>query len=96
MSQRELRAKLGGAGLRLRSAIVAGTTAATNITVTGIKPGDQIAFAALATQYEDTSSGDIFDNVADEISITAANTVQLSTTNSTGSQLLLLWVSLEK
>lgn len=81
--------------MRLRSAIVAGTTAATNITVSGIKPGDQVVFAATATQYEDSSSGDIFDDVSDEISITAASTVQLSTTNTTGSQLLLLWLSAE-
>jgi len=72
------------------SAVVAGTTAATNITVTGIGLADKLV-AVVRLDRDATAANINITSVLSEASITAANTIQLSTTNTTGDSLLVLW-----
>lgn len=72
-------------GLKFNSAV--GTTAVTNIAVAGIATVD-----TLVGVYEIDIAGN---NVADrlsESSITSAGNIQLTTTNTTGSFLLIIWL----
>lgn len=74
----------------IRSAVVAGTTAATNIAVTGITLQD--ALVAVVRLDRDATAANInISNVQSEASITSAGNIQLSTTNTTGDSLLVLW-----
>jgi hypothetical protein len=66
----------------------AGATAGSNITITGIAVGDEI----IAAFHEAATSGIITTDLLAEISITAANTVQCATTNTTGGVVLVFWV----
>lgn len=79
----------------LKISLVAGDLPETDIPVTGIATTDTILLAmgfifdptAVTT---DGSAAD-YDDVGDEISITSAGNIQLSTLDSTGSQLLIIW-----
>ena len=74
----------------LKSAVVAGDTAATDIPVTGILISD--ALAAVVRLNRDATAANI--NIVDvlsETSITSNGNIQLSTTNTTGDSLLVLW-----
>jgi hypothetical protein len=74
----------------LRSASAAGTTAATNIAITGIKTSD--ALAAVFLLNRDATAANInIGSVQSEASITSDGNIQLSTTNSTGDTLLVFW-----
>ena len=74
----------------LRSAVVAGTTANTNIGVTGIRVSD--ALAAVVRLDRDATAANInISSVLSEASITSDGNIQLSTTNTTGDSLLVLW-----
>lgn len=63
-------------------AIASGAAAATNITATGLKPTDHVVKALMF-------AGGVPSDVTSEVSITADDTVQLSTTNSTGNTLVI-------
>jgi len=89
---RSLRARLAGAGIDLKVGFAAGAAANTNITVTGIKPGDAIV-SVLELQPPTAASGNAI--VADRTSattITAANTIRISAAT-TGNQVLVVWWS---
>lgn len=70
-----------------RTSVAAGAAVDTDITVTGIKPGDSIGSVLMF----DTGVPSAIDLA--EVSITAVNTIQLSTTVSTGNQLVVEWYS---
>ena len=74
----------------LRSAVVAGTTANTNIAVTGILVSDVLAAVVRLNRDATAANIDISD-VRSEASITSNGNIQLSTTNTTGDSLLVLW-----
>lgn len=65
----------------LTAAVVNGDSSATDITVTGVKVGDTIESVVMF------ASG-VPSIVTDEVSITADDTIQLDTTDSTGNTLL--------
>lgn len=80
------------AGFRMGVGYGAGAAANNDITITGIATKDKI-IAALEIQPPTASSGDtVKSDLTSEISITAANTVQCSTTDTTGNQVLVFWV----
>lgn len=70
----------------LTCAVVAGTTAATNIAITGLKTTDTI----LAVIHEDGTTGVTQANLVAEASIPTAGNLQLSTTD-TSTDVLIVW-----
>lgn len=73
----------------LQVSVLAGTTATTNIAVTGIATSDKIVWcghlstaAAIATLADITS----------EVSVTSAGNIQLSSTDTSSDALLLFWI----
>ena len=74
----------------LKVAVVAGTTSATNIPITGIATNDTIVSVVLIAFVAGTPSLTITD-VTSQASITSAGNIQLSTTNTTGDTLLVHW-----
>ncbi len=91
-SLRDYRARLGGAGAELKTAVVAGAAANTAITVSGIKPADALV-AVLEYQPPTAASGNAI--VAERSSVTtisAADEIKLSV-NTSGNQLLVVWWS---
>lgn len=90
---RKFAAKLAGFGAQLNIAFAAGAAADTNITITGIKPGDEVV-GAFEIQPPTAASGNaIKTNLTAEIKITANDTIQCDTTATTGNQVLIFWVS---
>ena len=74
----------------LRSAVVPGSTAATNIAVTGILTSDVLA-AVVRLDRSGTASDINISSVLSEASIPSNGNIQLSTTNTSGDSLLVLW-----
>lgn len=74
----------------VRSAVVAGTTAATNIAVTGITLQDRLV-AVVRLDRDGTAANINISDVQSEASITSNGNIQLSTTNTTGDSLLVMW-----
>ena len=79
--------------MNLRIDLIDGTTATTNIAVTGIATDDEIIFcghistkAAIATLADITS----------EVSVTSAGNIQLSSTDTSSDQLMLMWIDTSK
>jgi hypothetical protein len=66
----------------------AGTTAAGNITITGITTKDEI----IAAFHFAATSGILTTDLLSQISITAANTVQCASTNTSGGVVLVFYV----
>jgi len=73
---------------RMASSFGAGTTAAGDITITGITTKDEIIFAL----HMIATDAIITDDLTSEISITAANTVQCATTDTSGGVVWVFWV----
>lgn len=82
---------------KLKSNVVAGTTATTNIAISGIATTDRLVAVVRFNVEADTGDNASGDKVADvsdllsEASITSAGNIQLSTTNTTGDKLLVIW-----
>jgi hypothetical protein len=92
---RGFRARLLGGGLAFGRRVAAGAAANTNITVTGIKPGDQI-ISCYEMQPPTAGSGSaVVADRASEVKVTAVNTIQLTTTATTGNQLDVFWLSVK-
>jgi hypothetical protein len=94
-AMKDYRARLTGGGFAIKSAFADGAAADTDITITGIKPGDVI-FGAFLIQPPGAGSGKTFkDDLLDEVIIVAANKIQFTTTatNGTNEQVLILWFS---
>jgi hypothetical protein len=93
MSQHSERAKLAGIGMSLQASAVAGAAADTNIAVTGIKLGD-IIVAAFELQPPTAGSGNaVKSTLTSEIKLLSDGDIQCDTTNTTGNQILLLWIA---
>jgi predicted ATPase len=92
MPLRSVRARLAGAGLELKVGFAAGAAANTAITITGIKPSDQLV-SVLELQPPSAASGDAI--VADrtpDTTISAADTITIAQ-ETTGNQVLVVWWS---
>lgn len=85
-----LRSRLAGGGVELRYAVVAGAAAGTNIAVSGIRRRDEVLLA-VAVEPPTSTAGNALDDVGDEVTIPSDGYIQLSTTNTTGKQILVLW-----
>ena len=68
----------------LKFAVVAGAAATTNIAISGIATTDTVLFVL-------RNAAGTFTDVTSEASITSAGNIQLSTTNTTGSTLVVVW-----
>ncbi len=77
--------------IKLRFSKAAGAAAAANITVTGIKTTDHLLGIIHIEDLAVTSGDVVKGELLAEASITAANTIQLSTTNTTGDTLIVVW-----
>lgn len=88
---RSLRAKLAGSGLELKSNYATGAAADTNITLTGIKVGDQIV-ASYELYPPNAAQAVLFKtNLLAETIIVADDTIQIETTVTTGQQIFVMW-----
>lgn len=88
---RDLRARLTGAGVELKVAVVAGADANTDIPLAGIKPGDAL-IAVLELQPPTAAAGNAV--VADHAGETTIKKGAISlSVATTGNQLLVLWWS---
>lgn len=68
----------------LKTSVVNGTTAVTNIAVAGITTADEIQSVVMY-------AAGVPSDVTSEASITSAGNIRLSTTNSTGNKLVINW-----
>lgn len=93
LNLRRFAGKVAGYGADLGFGFANGAAINTNITITGIKPGDRVV-AALDVQPPTAGSGQMIKtNLLAEIKITAKDTVQFTTTTTTGDQVWVLWVA---
>lgn len=83
---------------KLKTAVLSGAASTTNIALTGVATtGDRLLSVVqfdVAVDTGTSATGNKVQNVADltsEATITAADTIQLSTTNTTGDKLLVVW-----
>jgi hypothetical protein len=74
----------------IQTASAAGTTAATNIAIPGITINDRLAGVFLLNR-DATAANINIGSVLSEASITSDGNIQLSTTNSTGDALMVIW-----
>ena len=79
--------------LAFKVAVVAGTTAAANIAISGIATTDKIV-AVVRVDLDATASNIDVDDLTSEASITSAGNIQLSTTNTTGDKLIVFWLDI--
>lgn len=73
--------------------LVNGTTATTNIAVTGIDTGDKLV-AVIGFDPDHATPASQVQSFTSEASITSNGNIQLSTTNSTGFDLLVIWLDI--
>ena len=86
-------ARLAGMGLNVGFGFAAGDLALTDITIAGLKTRDQIVLALDIRPVDAIAGAALKTNLNSDISITAANTVQMATVDTTGDQVLVIWVS---
>lgn len=91
---RKFAAKLAGYGVQFAVGVAAGVGANTNITITGIKPGDEIVAFLQFPPPNDTGTTGCFDRTATG-KVTALNTVQntVATNSPANSVVLVLYAS---
>ena len=77
-------------GGSLKSSVVAGAAATTNIAISGIETTDKIV-SVVRLDRDATAANINISDVTSEASITSNGNIQLSTTNTTGDALLVLW-----
>jgi hypothetical protein len=90
---RRFRSRMTGGGIQLKRGFCAGAGPNVNMTLTGIKPGDEIV-SVLEVQGTTSSSGDTI--AADRTAvarIVSQNTIRLVDQTSAGRQLEVLWWS---
>ena len=73
--------------------LVNGTTAAANIAVTGIATGDKLV-AVIGFDPDNATPASQVQNFTSEASITSGGNIQLSTTDTTGFDLLVIWMDI--
>jgi len=74
----------------IQQTTAAGTTAATNIAISGIKLNDTLV-GVLLLNRDATAANINIGSVLSEASITSDGNIQLSTTNSTGDTVIVTW-----
>lgn len=74
----------------LKVSVVAGAAANTNITVTGITTADSI-LSVLQVEPDNGTAATMLTNRTTETWISGAGTIKLTTTATTGKQLLIFW-----
>lgn len=86
---------LTGKGWQLKMAKAAGAAADTNITVTGIKKGDQVVailhFEDLAVATGDVLKAELSSDL--KVGYPQTDVIQLETTVTTGDTLLVIWLT---
>lgn len=89
------RAKFTGKGFHLRVGFAAGAGASTNITITGIRPGDELVSVLNLKAENATTNGTVISEQVANTTITAADTIQCTnaTNSPTNSQVLVIWWS---
>lgn len=75
--------------------LVNGTTAATNIAVSGIKTTDKL-MAVIGFDPDNATPASQVQNFSSEASITSDGNIQLSTSNSTGFDLMVMWLDISE
>ena len=75
--------------------LVNGTTAATNIAVSGIKTTDKLV-TVIGLDPDNVTPADQVQDFTSEASITSDGNIQLSTTNTTGFDLLVIWLDISE
>jgi hypothetical protein len=88
---RKLAARATGRPLIPNFTVVAGAAVNTNIALTGAK-GEDVLLAVLRFDVNAGNFADVSDVVA-ETAITSDGNVQLTTTDTTGDKLLVIWLS---
>jgi len=83
----------GKGGMRFKSFKATGAAADTNITCTGIKLGDVIVSAWEVETLDITSGSPFLTDVSQDIRITAADTIQCDTEDTTGNHVIITWLS---
>ncbi len=73
--------------------VVAGAAADTNIAIAGIKTGDKLV-SVLQVEPDNGATGTMLTDRTGEASITSDGNIQLTTTNTTGKQLLVIWLDI--
>lgn len=79
--------------LLLKVNVAAGAAINTNIAITGIATTDKLV-AVLQVEPDNGATGTMLTSRTSETSITSAGNIQLTTTNTTGKQLLVLWLDI--
>ena len=86
----KFKSRLVGKGVHLKSGFAAGAGANTNITVTGIRPGDQLVAVYELQPPTAGSGGAIVAERSTQTTITANDTIQISQ-STTGNQVQTWW-----
>ena len=79
--------------LLLKVNVVAGAAINTNIAIAGIATADKLV-AVLQVEPDNGTTATMLTNRTSEASITSAGNLQLTTTSTTGKQLLVLWLDI--
>lgn len=92
--QRDNRARILGSGFQIKVAYADGAAADTDITITGIKPGDSI-ISALHLNSNATAGKMLLHDLTTECRIKAADTIQFTDTSTAGAneQVLIFYIS---
>lgn len=79
--------------MRLKATVCTGAAAASDITCTDIESEDEVIAVIQTLNYGTASAGAVFTGAValSEVSITADDTIQCATTNTSNCQLLVLW-----
>lgn len=86
----KLRDALGGSGIEFKVKVVAGAAINTNIAISGIRKDAEL-LAVLQVEPDNGVTGTMLTDRASEASVTSAGNIQLTTTNTTGKQLLVVY-----
>jgi hypothetical protein len=93
---RKFRAVLGGRGAQIKFGFAVGVAADTNMTITGIKLGDEIIAAIQVDAPNGTGTALAIANRTSVAKVTAADTIQCTaqaTNSPANSQVWVLWLS---
>lgn len=71
--------------------VAAGAAINTNIAITGVRRGLDELVAVLQVEPDNGASGTMLTDRTAEASVTSNGNIQLTTTNTTGKQLLVIW-----
>lgn len=91
-----MRKALAGRGVQIRVGYATGAAANTAMTITGIKPGDEIlSMLNLRANDEVAAAGPVFADVTATATVSAADAVKntSATNGATGRQILVIWAS---